>query len=68
VEDEYTELIDAGEHVVSIQSTRGRGRASGVQVEHANFAGVWTVREGKVVRAVWFPTREEALQAAGLRE
>jgi hypothetical protein len=29
---------------------------------------VWTLREGKVVRLVWFPTREEALGAAGVAE
>ena len=29
---------------------------------------VWTIRNGKVVRVVWFPTREEALEAAGLSE
>jgi ketosteroid isomerase-like protein len=67
-EDECTELIDAGEHVISVQISRGRGRASGVEVEHANYAGVWTIRAGKIVRAVWFRTREEALEAAGLSE
>jgi hypothetical protein len=27
---------------------------------------VWTLRGGKVVRVVWFDTREEAVEAAGL--
>jgi len=31
-------------------------------------AGVWTIRDGKVVQVVWFPGREEALGAAGLSE
>ena len=33
-----------------------------------SFQLVWTLREGKVARVVWLPTREEALEAAGLRE
>jgi hypothetical protein len=44
-----------------------RGRASGVEVERP-FALPWTLREGKVVQVVWCLTREEALEAAGLRE
>jgi hypothetical protein len=31
-------------------------------------AGVWTLRNGKVIRAVWFRTRAEALEAVGLGE
>ena len=60
VEYDYDELIDAGEHVVSVVTRRGRGRASGVDVE-LRVALVWTVRSGKVVRAVWWPDREAAL-------
>lgn len=61
------ELIDAGERVVSVGTDRGLGRGSGIQVER-QIAGVWTVRGGKVVRVAWFPTREEALEAALVRE
>ena len=61
------ELIDAGEEVVSVVTRRGRGRASGVQVQ-APGAVVWTIRGGKVDRVVLFPTRDEALEAAGLSE
>ena len=67
-EDEAEELLDAGEHVISVVKSRGRGRASGVEVESSGITGVWTVRDGKVLRVVWFPTREEALEAVGLRE
>jgi ketosteroid isomerase-like protein len=63
-EAEVLELIDVGEHVISILNYRGRGRASGIPVEIARMAGVWTIREGKVVRAEWFGSREEALDAA----
>jgi uncharacterized protein len=67
IEYECEELIDAGEHVISVDRERGRGRTSGVAVELTQYA-VWTIREGKIVRVVWFPTREEALDAAGVRE
>jgi ketosteroid isomerase-like protein len=61
------ELIDAGDHVVSVSTTRGRGRASGAEVVWERIAAVWTVRDGKVARVVWFQTRGEAFEAAGLR-
>lgn len=66
-EHECQELIDAGDHVVSVGMDRGRGRESGVHVEQL-VAAAWTVRDGKVVRVVWLPSREEALEAAGLGE
>jgi ketosteroid isomerase-like protein len=65
-EDDCEELIDAGEHVISIVTRRGRGRSSGAEVA-AHAAGIWTIRDGKVIRVVWFPTREEALEAVGQR-
>jgi ketosteroid isomerase-like protein len=67
LEDLYDELIDAGEQVISVARIRAQGRSSGVQVEMRG-AAAWTIREGKIVRVVWFPTREEALEAVGLRE
>jgi ketosteroid isomerase-like protein len=66
-EDHCEELIDAGERVISVVTRRGRGRTSGVEVETRR-AGVWTIRSGKVVRTVWFPSVEEALKAVGLAE
>jgi ketosteroid isomerase-like protein len=60
------ELIDAtGEEVITVLSARGVGLASGIEVEH-HPASVATVRAGRIVRAVWFPYREAALEAAGL--
>ena len=61
------ELIEAGDQVISMATARGRGRASGVDVEYPG-AALWTIREGKVARVVWFPSREEALEAVGLSE
>ena len=66
LEDTLEELIDAGADVVTIVTTRGR--TSGIEVEWKHHAGVWTVRDGKVIRVVWFPTREEALEAAGVAD
>jgi ketosteroid isomerase-like protein len=68
LEDELEELIDAGEHVVSVVTTRARGRSSGIEVEWKHNAGVWTLRNGKVVRVVWFPSPDEALEFAGLSD
>jgi ketosteroid isomerase-like protein len=67
IEDHCEELIDAGENVISVVTSRGRGRTSGIEVE-TNVAGVWTIRAGKVIRVVWLSTRKEALEAVGLRE
>ena len=68
VQAEILELIDAGEHVISIIDYRARGGVSGADVEISAMAGLWAIREGKVARAAWFRTREEALEAAGLSE
>lgn len=65
IEDRCEELIDAGEAVISVVTVRGRGRTTGIEVE-TRMAGVWTVRDNKLVRVVWFPTRAEALEAARL--
>ena len=67
VEYDQEPLIDAGDYVVSVVRTRGRGRTSGLEINALSTA-VWTVRRGKVVRVVWFPTREEALDAVGLSD
>ena len=64
----FEELIDADdEHVIAIVDRHARGRASGVEVER-RFVLVWTLREGKVARVVWFLSRADALEALGLRE
>jgi ketosteroid isomerase-like protein len=67
IEYDYDELIDAGEQVISVVTRHARGRASGAEVEMP-LALIFTLRQGKVVRVVWFRTREEALEAAGLTE
>ncbi|MDX6615459.1 MAG: SnoaL-like domain [Solirubrobacterales bacterium] len=66
IEDTCEELIDAGEAVVSVVTTRGRGRSSGAEVTSPSYAAVWTIREGRILRVVWLPSRAEALELVGL--
>ena len=64
----HEELIDAGGFdVVAVQSTAGqpRGTAYAVTLKQAT---VFTLRGEKVCRAREFPTRAEALEAAGPSE
>ncbi len=60
-------LIDAGEHIVVLNSLWGRGRHSGAEVTAADRGAVFTFLDGKVVR-LFLTTRERALEAAGLSE
>jgi hypothetical protein len=43
------------------------GRASGIQAELRIFQA-WTIRNGRLVRLESYLSRDEALEAAGLRE
>jgi ketosteroid isomerase-like protein len=62
------ELIDAGEdEVVAVLRIGGRAKKSGVETE-LTVATVYTIREGKIARGREYATREEALEAAGLKE
>ena len=60
------QIVDADEHVVVLAWIRGRGRASGADVD-AKVGAVFTPREGKLVRFE-LTDRREALEALGLRE
>jgi ketosteroid isomerase-like protein len=61
---EIDELVDAGDHVVTIWTNHLRGR-DGIEVQ-AHGTWVWTFRDGAVVRCCLYQEREEALAAAGL--
>jgi ketosteroid isomerase-like protein len=54
-----------GDKVVSYHLARGRGRGSGVEMR-ADFAYLWTFREGRVVRLMSYGNPADALEAAGL--
>ncbi len=64
---ETEELIDGGEHVIAINRQRGRGQASGTEVDLTS-ALVCTLRASKIIRAEVFETKGQALEAAGLSE
>jgi ketosteroid isomerase-like protein len=64
---EAVEFIDAGDSVFVHMRQSGRGKASGVATD-IDFWQVWLFFEGKIVRFVMKPSRDEALEAAGLAE
>jgi ketosteroid isomerase-like protein len=63
---EAEEVFDAGDQVVAIVRQRGKTK-HGPEVE-ARFAQVWTFRDRLIARMEMYADRNEALEAAGLRE
>jgi ketosteroid isomerase-like protein len=61
---ELEEPAEAGDRVIVVVNGRGRGRASGVQLDN-RFCQVWTVRDGAATAMEEFATREEALAELG---
>jgi ketosteroid isomerase-like protein len=61
------EFLDAGDRVVVRNHHIARGDTSGAPVE-SDFWYVYTIRGGKIIRQDFFASRDEALEAAGLRE
>jgi ketosteroid isomerase-like protein len=66
VEFEQQRYIDAGDQVVVFQRMNTRGRTSGVEMDFSDYAQLWTLRDGKVVRMQFYADRDDALRAAGL--
>jgi len=66
-ESRLEEAIGVGDRVFVAARFRGRGRASGAEVQGHHFE-VYTVRDGKVLRVHEYAERAEALEAAGLPE
>jgi ketosteroid isomerase-like protein len=64
---EVEEWIDAGDQVIAMVRSYGRGKRSRVPVEMLE-AHLWTVHDGLLLRLQVFATRAEALAAAGLSE
>ena len=66
---EPSEVIDAGDQVLVWTSQHElRGKGSGIGVAMPEYGWVMELRERKIVRATFYEDKEEALQAAGLRE
>jgi ketosteroid isomerase-like protein len=64
---EVEEWIGAGDQVIAMVRTYGRGKRSGVPVDTVQ-AHLWTVLNGKLKRLQIFATKAEALEAVGLRD
>jgi ketosteroid isomerase-like protein len=64
---EVQEAVDLGDRVLVLVRDYARRRGSEAEPE-SNDAAVWTVRDGKVARAEFYPDRDEALRAVGMEE
>ncbi len=62
---EVEELIDAGDQVVAVM--RLSGRTNELEVDEAR-SSLLTLRDGRIVRIEPFASKDDALEAAGLRE
>jgi ketosteroid isomerase-like protein len=60
-------IVAVGDRVVSIESVRGRGRASGLETR-ARYASIWTFVNGRVARVELGFDPDEALKAVGLED
>ena len=56
-------FFEFGQQVLVLTREHGRGRDSGIEVQHPT-AHLWTLRDGLVVRFEVFWNREEGLRAA----
>ena len=65
---EPVELIDAGgDVVVAVLRYGGRAKLSGIETDET-FGVVFTISDRKIARGREYRTRDQALEAAGLRE
>jgi ketosteroid isomerase-like protein len=64
---EIEEAIDLGESVLVLPRDFG-SREETTQEINTIGGAVWTVRDGKIIRIEFYPTRAEALKAVGLAE
>jgi uncharacterized protein len=62
---EGEQFADAGESIVVELRVTARGRQTGILVEQRN-AGVWVIRDGRVLGIRAYASFPEALEAAGL--
>jgi ketosteroid isomerase-like protein len=60
-------LYEGDDLIVVTERIRGRGRASGAQVEMCVFSAYW-FEDGKISKRAAFGDRQTALKAAGLSE
>jgi ketosteroid isomerase-like protein len=60
---ELLEVEEMGGHVVASLRQRGRGKASGAEVDH-RFTHVWTLRDGRAIGLQSFAQRDDAVRYA----
>lgn len=60
-------VTDGRDAVVALGTLRGHLHDSGMEVT-APHGQLWTFRDGRAVRMIWFNDLEAALQAAGLED
>jgi ketosteroid isomerase-like protein len=65
---EVEKFLDLGDDILVLVKFGGRGKTSGTPVEGLLGGNLLSFRNGKVVRLVTFTDRNDALEAAGLRE
>jgi ketosteroid isomerase-like protein len=61
------ETFETGDQVVVIARQYGVGKETGAEVEYLT-CGVYSLRNSRIIRAEFFGSRAEALEAAGLSE
>jgi ketosteroid isomerase-like protein len=61
------EVIDAGDNVIAVVHLGGAGRLSQIALDD-RIAFLFTIKGGLLVRQQTFSNKEDALEAAGLRE
>ena len=64
---EVEEIRDGGEQILALGHIRGEGRDSGVAID-ARAGWLAHFSEGRITRFQTFANRDDALEAAGLRE
>jgi len=64
---EVEELKESGDSIVTGVRVTSRGKRSGVELDSRAWAH-WVLRDSKIVYVYEYATRDEALEAAGLRE
>jgi ketosteroid isomerase-like protein len=57
------EVEEIGGHVLASMRQRGRGKASGAEVDH-HFTHVWTLRDGRAIRLQSFANHDDAVRYA----
>jgi ketosteroid isomerase-like protein len=62
---EPEQILRAGDQLVALVRSTGRGRGSGIEIERET-AIVWTVEGDRATALHFYRDRNEALQAAGL--